>query len=90
VQSIFRDAELRDVDFREARMRGGEFGRAVLSGARFGGAQFQIVDFRGANLRGARELTAEQLSQALTDPSTTLPNGSFGPYLKNSGAERAR
>ena len=42
--------------------------------------------FRGADLKGARELTAEQLGQAMTDESTVLPNGRRGPYLRKSGA----
>jgi hypothetical protein len=49
-----------------------------------------MVDFRGASLRGAREMTAEHLSQSITDHRTVLPNGSQGPYRKFSGAERPR
>jgi len=47
-----------------------------------------MVDFRGANLVGARELTPEHLLTSLTDQSTVLPNGKRGPYMKNSGAEK--
>jgi hypothetical protein len=64
-------------------------GRADLSGARFGGATLLAADLRGADLRGARELTSQQLAQARTDEYTVLPNGSNGPYRRNSGAERA-
>ena len=71
-------------------MRGGEFAGAVLAGARFEGAKLLTVDFRGADLRGVRDLTAEQLLQALTDAATTLPNGTKGPYMKYSGAEKVR
>jgi uncharacterized protein YjbI with pentapeptide repeats len=81
---------LRRADFRETRVRGGDFSRAILDGARFGGAQLLTADFRGANLYGARELTAEQLMQCLTDEATVLPNGKRGPYLRHSGAEKAR
>jgi uncharacterized protein YjbI with pentapeptide repeats len=62
----------------------------VLDGARFAGAQLLSSDFRGANLRGARDLTQEQLMQALTDSGTILPNGTKGPYLRFSGAEKPR
>jgi hypothetical protein len=41
-----------------------------------------------ANLAGARGLTAKQLLQTLTDETTILPNGTFGPYVRRSGAER--
>src|SRR5262249_4564150 len=88
VQPIMRDADLRECDFREVRLRGGDFGRSVLSGSRFGEAKLLMADFRGANLQGVRELTAEQLTQSLTDNRTILPNGKRGPYLRNSGAEK--
>ena len=71
-------------------MRGGEFNRAVLGGARFSGAKLLMTDFRGANLEDARELGSEQLSQALTDRTTILPNGAKGPYIKGSGSEKPR
>jgi len=48
------------------------------------------TDLRGANLKGARELTSEQLMQALTDATTILPNGNRGPYIRYSGAEKPR
>ena len=82
---VFANADLRD-----AKLRGGNFAHAVLDGARFGGALLAMTDLRGASLRGAREMTPEQLSQALTDHRTILPNGSHGPYMRNSRAERVR
>ena len=48
------------------------------------------ADLRGAELSGARDLTAQQLQHALTDTGTVLPNGSRGPYMKFSGAENLR
>jgi uncharacterized protein YjbI with pentapeptide repeats len=70
--SIFRDAVLAEA-WRD-------FSRCVLGGARFSGAQMTTTDLRGANLQGARELTSEQLMQALTDATTILPNGNRGPF----------
>jgi hypothetical protein len=35
-------------------------------------------------------MTADMLSQSLTDHRTILPNGTQGPYRKFSGAERIR
>jgi len=52
------------------------------------GAQLLAADFRDANLQGAREMTADQLAMARTDQTTILPNGSAGPYMKRSGAEK--
>ena len=89
IQCVFRIGTGRS-DFREARISGGDFGRAVLARSRFGGAKLKTADFRGADLTGARELTGEQLLQTLTDEATVLPNGKRGPYMRNSGAERAK
>jgi len=61
----------------------------VLAGARFEGAQLSTADFRGANLEGARDLTAAQLGQALTDRGTTLPNGSHGLIFDFRSGEAA-
>jgi len=79
---------LREADFREANLSGVKLGATSFARARFGGAKMFAADLRAADLRGARELTQEQLSQALTDSSTTLPNGKSGPYLRFSGAEK--
>jgi len=90
IQCVFRHADLRACDFRDVRLRGGDFWKASLAGSRFGGAQITMADFRGADLTGARELTGDQLSQSLTDDYTILPNGSRGPYLRRSGAEKPK
>lgn len=81
-------AELAGADFRGAQLSGVLFCRADLTEARFATATLMAADLRGANLTGARELTAQQLSQARTDENTILPNGSRGPYRRYSGAER--
>ena len=86
--SQFDRTVLPDADFRHADLSGVDFSRSDLSNAHFGGAKLFAADLRAANLTGARELTAGQLTQARTDESTTLPNGSRGPYRRHSGAER--
>jgi uncharacterized protein YjbI with pentapeptide repeats len=63
---------------------------STFDGARFQGAVTFGADFRGANLAGAAGLTPRQLMQARTDQETILPNGSRGPYLLYSGAEKTR
>jgi uncharacterized protein YjbI with pentapeptide repeats len=90
VHSRFTDTQTQRCDFRDARIRACDFRRANLQYCRFGGAILDAVDLRKANLAGARGLTAEQLLQTLTDETTILPNGTPGPYLRRSGAERPR
>ncbi len=89
-RSQFVRAALGSCDLRESTLKGSSFQDASLTGARFGGANLFTADLRGADLRGARELTQEQLAQSLTDYGTVLPNGSHGPFVKHSGAERPR
>ena len=75
--------------FREASLTGADFCQATLCSARFGDAKLFAADLREANLQGAREMTADQLSQARTSAGTTLPSGKRGVYLKGSGSERS-
>jgi uncharacterized protein YjbI with pentapeptide repeats len=60
----------------------------VLKDARMGGAILLGADFGGADLTGARDVTAQQLQQARTDGFTIMSNGSRGPYVRFSGAEK--
>jgi uncharacterized protein YjbI with pentapeptide repeats len=53
------------------------------------GANLLAADFCGADLSGARDVTQQQMQQARTDACTILPNGSRGPYIRFSGAEKA-
>jgi uncharacterized protein YjbI with pentapeptide repeats len=75
-------------DLREAKLSGVDLNRTNLMSAQFDEAVLFAADLRGANLRGARGMSSLQLSQARTDSDTTLPNGSRGPYLRGSGAEK--
>ena len=63
---------------------------ASLANSRFSGADFNAANLTGAVLKGARELSQNQLAIARTNHGTTLPNGMPGPYMKGSGAERIR
>ena len=87
-RSQFGRAFLDNCDLREAKLSACDLTRVSLQGARLGGVQWNGADLRGANLRGAREMTPEHFSQIRNDASTTLPNGSPGPYLRHSGAEK--
>lgn len=81
-------ADLTGADFREASLSGSDFSQAVLRSARMDGANLLGTDLCGADLTGARGLTQHQLQKARTDSSTILPNGSRGPYIRFSGAEK--
>jgi len=87
-RSRFYKADLSECDLREAKLNGCDLSRSNLTDARLGNAQLCAADLRGANLRGAKEMTADQLAQAFTDSTTTLPNGTQGPFMKRSGAEK--
>ena len=63
------DANLADADLSEAKLRGVNFNNANLKG----------TILRGADLREARNLTREQLSEAVIDDGTRLPD-----YLRDS------
>jgi uncharacterized protein YjbI with pentapeptide repeats len=86
----FVTSDLTGADFREASMGGSDLCGAVLRNVRFGGGKLLGADLRGTDLTGARELAQQQLQQARTDTSTTLPNGSRGPYLRFSITEKPR
>ena len=58
------NANLADADLSEAKLRGVNFNNANLKG----------TILRGADLREARNLTWEQLSKAVIDDSTRLPD----------------
>lgn len=87
-RSSFTRTKLESCDFRGCKLGGCEFSGAFMVHSRFEGAVLRGADLRGANMKGARELTSEQLSLARTDSTTILPNGTNGPYIKRSGAER--
>jgi uncharacterized protein YjbI with pentapeptide repeats len=86
--SVFRQAVLSNCDFREAKLKGSDFTQAALALSRFGGASMCFTDLRAADLKGARELSSQQLCEARTGEGTILPSGGCGAYLRGSGAER--
>jgi uncharacterized protein YjbI with pentapeptide repeats len=91
--SSFAGASLVGADFTRARFDGALFDKAVLDDAVLTGATLREVaftgallrkanlsgaDLRGTNLEGA-VLTGASATAALTDSTTTCPNGSAGP-----------
>jgi uncharacterized protein YjbI with pentapeptide repeats len=76
--------DLHGAFMRRTDLSGASLVGANLSGADASGANFRGVDFkdanltgtilRGADLRDAKNLTAEQLGAAIIDQETILPN----------------
>ena len=69
------NANLADADLSEASLRGVNFNNANLKG----------TILRGADLREARNLTWQQLSEAVIDESTRLPDylGASRPHRQS-------
>jgi serine/threonine-protein kinase len=83
-------SDLTGADFSEATLGGSDFSGSSLRAVQMSGANLFGANFCGADLTGARDLTQQQLLQARTDHSTILPNGSRGPYIRFSGAEKPK
>lgn len=76
--------DLHGAFIRRTDLSGANLTRANLSGADCTGASFRGADFRGANLKGtilrgadltgAKNLTWEQLAEAVIDETTVLPS----------------
>lgn len=62
--AVLHDADLAGADATEANFRGSDFLNANLDG----------TILRGADLTGVRNLTHEQLSRAVIDEATVLPD----------------
>src|ERR1700756_3545902 len=73
-----RGANMRRVDATNANFRGADFEGALLDGA----------ILRGADLTGAKNLTLEQLSSAVIDSGTMLPNYIDRKQLRQSPVEK--
>ena len=72
-------AFIRRTDLSGATLVGADFSGADAEGANFPGADFRDANLvgtvlKGADLRDARHLTVEQLSRAVIDDATKLPD----------------
>jgi len=85
----FTGANMKGCTGDEGSFAGATFVRADLEGIRFRAMVFDDADFTGANLERAdlrrcslkgATLSPEQLREIRTDETTTLPDGSKGPY----------
>ena len=67
--AFVRRTDLSGASLRDANMAGADATNAIFRDADFAGARL-----RGADLTGAKNLTLDQLSRAVIDGRTTLPN----------------
>ena len=72
-------AFVRRIDLSDASLRGADLSGADATNARFRSADFdgavlRGTVLRGADLTGAKNLTFEQLAEAIVDDRTILPN----------------
>ena len=72
--AFIRRTDLSGTSLREANMADADASNAIFRGADFADAVLQGTILRGADLTDAKNLTVEQLSGAVIDDHTILPN----------------
>jgi uncharacterized protein YjbI with pentapeptide repeats len=72
--AFVRRADLSGASLRGANISGADATKAVFRGVDFKGARLRGTVLRGADLTDAKNLTIEQLSEAVIDDDTILPN----------------
>ena len=71
--AFVRRTDLSGASLRGANMADADATNAILRNVDFDGALLRGTILRGADLTGARNLTVEQLSEAVIDDHTILP-----------------
>jgi uncharacterized protein YjbI with pentapeptide repeats len=72
--AFVRRTDLSGASLREANMSQADATNAIFRDADFQGALLRGTILRGADLTGAKNLTVEQLSEAIIDDHTILPS----------------
>lgn len=72
--AFIRRTDLSKSDPRDAELAGADASHALFTRSDLRGARLVGTILRGADLTGARNLTVEQLSQAVIDEHTRLPD----------------
>jgi uncharacterized protein YjbI with pentapeptide repeats len=72
--AFVRRTDLSGASLRGANMAGADATKAILRGADFNNAILRGTILRGADLTDAKNLTLDQLSEAVIDDHTILPN----------------
>jgi uncharacterized protein YjbI with pentapeptide repeats len=73
--AFLRRTDLSSASLKRANLRGADFSHAIFRGADFEDAALDGTILKGADLTGVRNLTRAQLSRAVLDESTKLPDG---------------
>ncbi len=72
--AFIRRTDFSGASLRDANMSGADATRAIFRGADFKGARLHGTILRSADLEGAKNLTLEQLAEAVIDDQTRLPS----------------
>jgi len=72
--AFVRRTDLSGASLRGANMSGTDATKAIFRDVDFDGALLRGTILRGADLTGAKNLTIEQLSEAIIDNDTILPS----------------
>ncbi len=82
--AIVRRTDMSGASHRWANMEGADATNAILRDVDFEGAILRGTILRGADLTGAKNLTIEQLSEAVVDNRTILPKYIDRTKLRNA------
>jgi uncharacterized protein YjbI with pentapeptide repeats len=72
--AFIRRTDFSGASLRDANMSGADATGAIFRGADFRGARLRGTILTGADLEDARNLTLEQLAEAIIDDRTKLPD----------------
>jgi uncharacterized protein YjbI with pentapeptide repeats len=71
--AFLRRTDLSRASLKRANLAGADFSKAIFRGADFEDAILDGTILKGADLTGAKNLTRSQLSKAILDETTKLP-----------------
>jgi len=81
--AFIRRTDLSDANLQEANLAEADLSGASLRGADMRNARLAGTILKGADLRGVKNLTVEQLSDAIVDKHTLLPDYISPAQLKS-------
>jgi uncharacterized protein YjbI with pentapeptide repeats len=88
--AFVRRADLSGASLRGANISGADATNASFRGVDFAGALLRGTVLRGADLTGAKNLTIEQLAEAIVDDDTILPGYIDRARLRQSASAKSR
>ena len=84
--AFIRRTDLRNTNLERADLSGADAQNALFCRANFKNAKLAGTNLKGADLTGAKNLTVEQLGQAIVDKTTILPDYIKLSDIVNAGA----